>query len=181
MGFWFLEQTENVGYHIHIGCRFSEGVYSMGQKLFELAVKFRKTIEAAQEAGEPNEYIRGFPRGQCGHISDIFSQYLIDSEIGPVFYVNGTYYGDDWDDRWSHTWLEVDGNIIDMTADQFKFNEVPLHNETPVYVGLMNDWYRLFDIEHGSHNVHKGLERQWFNYRELKECYETVKDYLGVE
>ena len=40
----------------------------MRQRLFELAVRFRKAIEAAQEAGELNEYIRKFPKGQCGQV-----------------------------------------------------------------------------------------------------------------
>lgn len=113
-----------------------------------LAEQFRRAIDAAKTAGETHDYIRKFPTGQCGHVSDIFSQCLHDCDIKTVMYVNGTYYGDDWEDRGSHTWLEVDGEIIDLTADQFKFNDKPLQNDKSVYIGPMNDWYRLFDTEH---------------------------------
>lgn len=143
-----------------------------------LAEQFRRAIDAAKAAGESHDYIRNFPKGQCGHISDILSQHLLDSGIGPIIYVNDTYYGDVWEDRWSHTWLEVHGEIIDLTADQFKFNDKPLWNDNPVYIGPMNDWYRLFDTEHGSYHEHKGLERSWSNYHQLQQCYEIIKKYL---
>lgn len=152
----------------------------MEELLNNLAIQFRNAIEAAKSAGESHDYIREFPKGQCGNISDIFSQYLIDLDIEPVFYVNGTYYGDNEDERWSHTWLEVDGIIIDLTADQFKLNNKPLQNNTPVYVGLINDWYRLFDTEYGSYHEHNGLETSWINYDDLNDCYKIIKKYMRI-
>ena len=49
-----------------------------------------------------------------------------------------------------HTWLLVENNIIDITADQFKIFDNELYNNTPVYVGPMNDFYRLFKSDNGS-------------------------------
>lgn len=146
--------------------------------LENLANEFRAAIEAAKQAGEMHVYIRKFPVGQCGNISDILAQYLLDCKFTSVIYINGTYYGENCDERWSHTWLEVDGLIVDLTADQFQFQKVPLKNNTAVYVGPMNDWYQLFDLEHGSYHKHIGLERNWSNYRDLAECYEIIKKYL---
>lgn len=151
----------------------------MDQKLlYNLAVRFRMAIEIAKEAGEVNEYIREFPIGQCGHISDIFSQYLIDAGLGPVIYVNGTYYGDEEEERCSHTWLEIGDKLVDLTADQFKFNKEPLRNSDTLYVGPRNDWYNLFDTEDGVCHEHRGLEESWSNYFDLKNCYEIIKKYL---
>ena len=78
-------------------------------ELETLVRNFRKAIEAAQANYELGEFFRKFPTGQCGHSSDMLAQYLIDNGIGPITYVNGTYYGDDSEDRWCHAWLVVDG------------------------------------------------------------------------
>ncbi len=100
-----------------------------------LVSNFRRAIETAKYNNEQEEFFRKFPNGQCGHASDILAQYLIDNGICPVKYVNGTYYGDDFNDKWSHTWLVVEDLIIDITSDQFKYHKEPLKNNIPVYVG----------------------------------------------
>lgn len=68
-------------------------------ELETLVFNFRKAIETAKDNDELGEFFRKFPVGQCGNTSDILAQYLIDNEIGPITYVNGTYYGDDLEDR----------------------------------------------------------------------------------
>lgn len=147
-------------------------------KLESLVFNFRKAIEAAIDNGEPGEFFRKFPVGQCGNTSDMLAQHLIDHGISPVIYVNGTYYGDDLDDRWNHAWLVVDGLIIDITGDQFKYKKAPLKNDLPVYVGPMTEYYRLFEVNPGGECEHHGLEHQWFNYHELRNWYETIVKYL---
>lgn len=76
--------------------------------LEELVIIFRKAIEAAKANGDPGELFRKYPIGQCGHVSDLLAQYLIDKGIRPVTYVNGTYYGKNGDVMQAHTWLVVD-------------------------------------------------------------------------
>lgn len=147
-------------------------------KLETLVSNFRKAIEAAKANNEPGDFFRRFPVGQCGNTSDILAQYLIDNGIGPITYVNGTYYGDGWDDRWAHTWLVVSGLVIDITGDQFKYHEKPLAYDVPVYIGPMTDYYRLFEIGPGGECEHFGLEKQWSNYHKLKDWYETILEYL---
>lgn len=143
-----------------------------------LVLNFRKAIEAAKANNEQGELFRKFPVGQCGNTSDILAQHLIDSGIGPVTYVNGTYYGDDWDDRWTHAWLVVKGLVVDITGDQFKHNKEPLTCDVPVYIGPMIEYYQLFEVGPGGKHEHFGLEKQWNNYHELKDWYNTILGYL---
>lgn len=124
---------------------------------------FRKAIEAAKKNNEPGEFFRKFPVGQCGHASDILAQYLIDNGIS-VIYVNGTYYGDDFDDWQAHTWLLVKGLVIDITGDQFKFHEESIKYDIPIYIGPMTKYYQLFEINPG------GMNNQWRCF--LKKVYD---------
>ena len=99
-----------------------------------LVFGFRRAIETAKANNEPGEFFRKFPVGQCGHASDMLAQFLIDKGIGPITYVNGTYYGSFGRVMQSHTWLVVDERIIDITGDQFKYHEAPLTYNIPVYI-----------------------------------------------
>ena len=146
--------------------------------LEELVVDFRKAIEAAKANGEPGELFSKFPVGQCGHASDLLAQYLIDNGIGPITYVNGTYYGKTGSDSQAHTWLVVDGLIIDITGDQFKYHEAPLTNDVTIYIGPVTRYYQLFDTTHGSNHEHFGLDQQWTNFHELKTWYKTILNYI---
>ena len=147
--------------------------------LQKLVYNFRDAIETAIENGESGTFFRKFPTGQCGHTSDMLAQYLIDNGFESIVYVNGTYYGDEWDDRWSHTWLVVNDQIIDITGDQFKYHQEPLKNNVPVYIGLENKFYDLFEIHQSGKHKHLGLDCRWSNYYELEQCYEIIKKYLN--
>lgn len=146
--------------------------------LEELVYNFRTAIEVAKENGESGSFFRKFPTGQCGYTSDMLAQYLIYNGYESVVYVNGTYYGDEWDNRWSHTWLEVDEQIIDITGDQFKYHQEPLRNDIRIYIGPPNEFYKLFEGRPSSKHEHLGLNDQWTNYFELKQWYETILKYL---
>lgn len=146
--------------------------------LQKLVYNFRDAIETAIENGESGTFFRKFPTGQCGHTSDMLTQYLIDNGFESIVYVNGTYYGDKWDDRWSHTWLVVNDQIIDITGDQFRYHQEPLRNTIPVYIGPSNKFYDLFEITPGGIHKHLVLDCRWSNYDELKQWYEVILRYL---
>ncbi len=146
--------------------------------LERLVYNFRDAIETAKENGETATFFIKFPTGQCGHTSDMLAQYLIDNGFEPIVYVNGTYYGDEWDDQWSHTWLVVNEQIVDITGDQFKYHQEPLKNNVPVYIGPANKFYDLFEIHPSGKHKHFGLNDQWTNYFELRQWYETIMRYL---
>ncbi|MBE6954866.1 MAG: hypothetical protein E7449_03025 [Ruminococcaceae bacterium] len=143
-----------------------------------LVFAFRKAIELAKDNNEPGCFFKKFPTGQCGHASDMLAQFLIDNGIGPVRYINGTYYGEDGNVMQAHTWLVVEDLVVDITADQFRYHAEPLTNDIPVYIGPMNEYYQLFDTTHGSDHEHFGLEHQWTNYHELKIWYKTILSYM---
>jgi len=146
--------------------------------LERLVYDFRKAIEAAKKNNEPGELFRNFPIRQCGHTSDILAQYLIDNGFRSVKYVNGTYYGDDIDNKQSHTWLLVGDLVIDITGDQFRYCKEPLKNDIPVYIGPVTDYYRLFEVRPGDICKHIGLSRTWAHYHKLKTWYEIILQYL---
>jgi hypothetical protein len=100
-------------------------------KLFKIAKKFRKAIEktdlSENKVGkEANLRMKKFPVESCAHICSILGAYLtteynlepllevhaqIDDEKGPIAF---------------HRWLEHDGIIIDITADQFALVKTPV-------------------------------------------------------
>lgn len=147
-------------------------------KLETLVFNFRKAIEVAKENNEQGEFFRKFPTGQCGNASNLLAQYLIDNGISSILYVNGTYYGENSYDSQSHAWLVVEGLIVDITAEQFKWKKAPLKCDASIYIGPMNDYYRIFDVNLGGRHEHFGLEKRWSNYRELKNWYKTILKYI---
>ena len=153
----------------------------MKSSIETLADRFRNAIEAAQETNEPGKLFVKFPRGCCGYVSDLLAQYLIEHEIGPIIYANGTFYSNDKDDpydRQNHAWLEVDDFVIDITADQF-INSRSLKNHVRVYVGEFTAWYALFEMNSGGRCDHNGIEKCWSNYDELISWYNVIKQYIG--
>ncbi|MCS4285754.1 hypothetical protein M2396_004058 [Pseudomonas sp. BIGb0278] len=94
----------------------------------ELATSFRLAVEIVVETGNVPMHIRGFPRGCCGIISELMGDYLNTVGIGEFFYVCGMKDGA------SHAWLEVDGLIVDITADQFP-------DRPAIYVDKPDSWY----------------------------------------
>lgn len=87
----------------------------------EAATRFRRAIEACPPAalGAPFE---DFPHGACGDATPLLGTYLAEQRFGEFQYVPGErreacdegapcYH--------SHAWLEQDGLLVDITADQF--------------------------------------------------------------
>lgn len=150
-------------------------------ELDELVIGFRRAIERAKDNGEQGEFFRKFPTGQCGHSSDMLTQYLIDNGVKNVDYVCGTYYSDNPDDPdncQSHAWLVVNELVVDITADQFRNRNSPLKSETPVYIAPMSNYYQQFEVMPGGRHKHWGLQTEWSNYSDLKSWYKTILKYL---
>lgn len=97
----------------------------MDIKAYMLSKKFREAIEMAKREGllESDPTLNDFPRGCCGSASSLLAKFLFENGIY-TYEVNGTKYGKtSWESQ-SHTWLMLkDGNIIDITGDQFESNE----------------------------------------------------------
>lgn len=89
------------------------------EKLRAAACRFRSALESHDLELLP-ELCEPFPSGWCGDAAPLLSQYLTDSGLGDFDYVCGeTQEVDPAESPQSHAWLEQDGFIIDITADQF--------------------------------------------------------------
>jgi hypothetical protein len=66
--------------------------------------------------------LKDFPHGACGDASILLGQYLLDQELGEWTYVSGSRSSD----QQTHAWIEKDGLIADITADQFDDIDEPV-------------------------------------------------------
>lgn len=118
-------------------------------ELFQIAADFRRGIEQAKDAGEFDGDISftTFPRRCCGDTCYLLGHYLLERGI-QTYYVGGSYGQWDSENYQSHAWLKTeDGIIIDITGDQFRCNS-QLHNyDIPVYVGIVDAFHDLFDVQ----------------------------------
>ena len=88
-----------------------------------------------------------FPTGSCGDCSMILGTYLITQGFENVEYVVGI------DGEQSHAWMECEGIIVDITADQFG------PNFDPVIVTKDRTWHDQF----------QGQQREVCDYREYQD------------
>jgi len=80
--------------------------------LKELCSQFRNAIIAYGIEKLPITF-HGFPKGSCGDASLLLGKYIDEMGLGQFDYVCGEL---GWQ---SHAWLEKNGIIVDITADQF--------------------------------------------------------------
>ncbi|MBB3891431.1 hypothetical protein GGQ61_002148 [Phenylobacterium haematophilum] len=85
----------------------------------EQAVRnFRAAIDAAGPKPWAEKFIP-FPRGACGHATELLGRYLIDHLSIRPDYVSQDANEDIGGWQASHAWLEWNGLTIDITGDQF--------------------------------------------------------------
>jgi hypothetical protein len=83
-----------------------------------IATRFRGALEIVGPAsGLPG--LRNFPKDSCADTVLLLGAHLLDRGLGTFDGVGGEF-GTPGDPDWhSHAWLERDGVIVDITADQF--------------------------------------------------------------
>lgn len=89
---------------------------------------FRKSLEEQHAQGRLPPGWEDFPSGCCGASSKILADYL-KAQLG----VQAEYVCGDLDGQ-THAWLEFDGNVIDITGDQFA-------GRPPVFISPRDRWY----------------------------------------
>lgn len=105
-------------------------------ELSKLARVFRVAISACDRK-ELFSTLQEFPNGACGDASYLLAKYFEENGCGQFEYV----VGEKRPNFHSHAWLEQDGVIIDITADQFEgINE-------PVLVTTDRSWHSQFEEE----------------------------------
>ena len=103
------------------------------KNLINLATRFRVGIESC-DPGQLFVTLQRFPAGACGDASYLLARYLKQNGCGEFEYVAGTD-----STQCSHAWLEQDGVIIDITADQFE------GIDSAVIVTTDRTWYSSFE------------------------------------
>lgn len=111
-----------------------------------------------------------FPFGTCGDASLLLAKYFENCGLGNFRYISGTIRENG--SFQSHAWLEKDGLIIDITADQFEEFDEPViieHGE--------NSWYRRFESEEevSDFNLHTDWSRG-----ALASVYRRVIEYVSL-
>jgi hypothetical protein len=79
------------------------------------AERFRAGIEAA-DFGDLGGNLKDFPHRCCHHAAKLLGIYLFDRQLG-LFQVIAGRRGERQGEE--HVWLECDGVVVDITADQF--------------------------------------------------------------
>jgi hypothetical protein len=107
-----------------------------------LATNFRGAV-LATEPDEVDPEVRfivaSFPKGVCGAICFLLGHYLRENGFPGAEYVNGIRPSDGE----SHAWIETEGIIVDITADQFaEISEA-------VIVTADTTWHRQFSSQPG--------------------------------
>lgn len=147
-----------------------------------LVIKFREALDLARDSGEFDNDIsfNGFPHGCCGDASDLLAQYLLEHGIR-TNYVCGTYYDNSPENSQSHAWLLTDNQIIiDITGNQFRDNPVFLNYDKLVYVGLEDEFHRLFEVEDRDIHENNGLDF-WGDACQprLNDLYRRITKYIS--
>lgn len=81
----------------------------------------------------------GFPKGACGDASLLLGAFFADNGLPEFQYVCGERGAQD-DGTWtSHAWLESEGLVVDITADQFE------DAQEKVIVAYDSSWHSQFN------------------------------------
>ncbi len=109
---------------------------AMLDNLTKLASRFRLLIENADRSKLPISF-ENFPAGSCGDAAILLAQYLIDAGCDTPTYVSAELVRHP--NLLSHAWIELDGIVLDITADGFEADAAP------VIVTENSAWHDRFD------------------------------------
>ena len=132
-----------------------------------LATEFRSLIEQARDKRSfpGRDRMSGFPRGCCDDATDLFAHYLWKTYEIQSVRVDGSYYDDNPENNIWHTWLEVEGVIIDLTADQF-----PEYKN--IYIGKQDKFHAMFEVERQEYIGYMSLGDGCWDRMNM--CYEAI-------
>lgn len=147
----------------------------------KLVQNFRDAIDEAKANGEFNDDISfyKFPCGCCGDASDLLAEFLLKNGI-ETYYVCGTYRDGSFDEIQSHAWIKTeDGMIIDITGDQFIYDSSFMNYSKSVYIGEIDAFHRLFEVEKRDVRKNYGLKSLEISCQpRLYELYNTIMKYI---
>jgi hypothetical protein len=132
--------------------------------LYEVCLKFRNALNIVPKEKLSFNF-KEFPHGSCGDTCLMLGSYLDESGFGFFDYVCGIR------NECSHAWLEKNGIIVDITADQF------VDCDIEVYVGQKNSFYQSFD-EDFRHKYYETLDGGSLNTDRLWTSYKIICQFL---
>ncbi len=154
----------------------------IGMTLDYLAHRFRRGIEIVHQQELLCTFpFSNFPNACCGDVPELLAQYMIDNGVdrfAKLETVYGTYRFDNFDGIYGHQWLEVDGIIVDICADQKQFKQSNIFPQDAViacFVGTKSDFHSLFEddpVQRRSFNGLIGLGKD--AYERMKPIYDTI-------
>lgn len=106
---------------------------SRGLEIYKRAYEWRHSLLTC--SGDLGPQFAGFPKGACGDAAMTLGAYLTRCGLGEFDYVLGTRIEHASDESSSHAWIEQDGLVVDITADQYP--EVTW----PVIVSSYSEWH----------------------------------------
>ena len=117
-------------------------------------LRLAKEIRTALLACEKKDLfitLQDFPNGACGDASYILAKYLEENRCGQFDYVAGKR----WPKFYSHAWLEQNGVIVDITADQFEGvnSEVIVTSDRSWHLQFEEDDRHVADFERFDENT----------------------------
>ncbi len=147
-----------------------------------LASIFRSAIGEAHRRGLFLERpFSQFPDGCCGDVCDLLGQFFLEHRVHSR-YICGTYRKGSFEDKCSHAWLEIDGIVVDITADQKQFRNGLIfksEDRIPCYVGKYKNCYLEFDIENFQCRNICGLRNLGqVSFDRLRPIYNTIIQIL---
>lgn len=113
------------------------------EDIIRLATEFRIAILKAKDNGEflGDGFIERFPEGNCGIVCDLLGRYFIEQASVRSWYTSGQIGSE------SHAWLTLEnGDIVDITGDQYKNRSGSLYYNLSVYVGEMDAFHSQFRL-----------------------------------
>lgn len=118
-------------------------------QLLQEANRFREAIVATRDAGEfktLKSFQRdNFPYDCCDDTADLFIHYLYHTFGIDSIKITGNYYSKRLKCTCFHTWQKTEGEIIDLTGDQFdQDSDIPIKS-MPVYVGRGGEFHEQFE------------------------------------
>lgn len=149
-------------------------------RLLSIATQFRQAIVAAKEdkAFAFNDRMSGFPRGCCDDAADLFAHYLYHKYRIVSIRIDGAHHDGNPENNCGHSWQEIEGLIVDLTGSQFYYNSTLLNYDIDVYVGQMDEFHSLFEVERSfpSRGIEELSEGCWCRMYGL---YEIIIRYLA--
>jgi hypothetical protein len=101
------------------------------EHIASLAASFRRAIERCNRLHLPYSF-KKFPLGSCGDSTPLSGTFLKQHGLGSFMHIQGIRHGH------THAWLEADGLIVDISADQFP--EIA----DQVIVASQSQWHATF-------------------------------------